>query len=129
MQYRDESRFEQDLVAGFLLGYRERADSEEFAKIGEAFLDDILPHGRRSGLSKAVADLESIHCDREVLYRSLYRLQSAKAQGVEFPDRKSTASLADDFSRMARQLETLNEALAPTVWEEHNRRMTTVNAA
>jgi len=64
-----------------------------------------------------------------VVFRSLYRLHSAKTKVPEFPDSKCAASLADDFNRVASELETLNEAMAFPIWEEHGGEMTTVYAA
>jgi hypothetical protein len=130
MQNDEISRAEQDLVAAFFLNQRGRADTEEFAKLGEAFIaDKVVPHLRRSEFYKAVAGLEEIHCRREVLFRSLYGLHSAKTKVPEFPDSKCVTSLADDFNRVASELKTLNEAMASPIWQETEENMTTVYAA
>jgi len=129
MQNKGVSRADQDIVAAYFLCHRDRSDTDEFAKVGEKFIIDKLRPFRQSDFCKAVADLENIHCHREVLFRSLYRLHSATTNGPKFPDSESATSLANDFNRVAKELRTLNEVMESPIWQKSEREMTTFYAA
>jgi hypothetical protein len=88
---------------------RSKTDAEEFARVGQSFIEEHLVHTQVATFNVTVDELEALGCRREVLFRCLFRLYNSTENEPDIPYASDVAALVASLKDVIVKIERFEQ--------------------